>query len=240
MTAHDTSALRKLFFVLGVIVLVALVCAGYFFLSEAPWTSHFWEPSIRAFESQDRLAPPRPGAIVFTGSSSIARWHTLADDMSPLYVINRGFGGSQLSDVDWFASRIVLPYHPRAVVLYAGDNDLSRVFGKSPERVLRDFQSFVQIVHSGLPEAWIYFVSIKPSISRERVWPKMRTANQMIEAFAQSQERVEFIDISSAMLDPQGRPRSDLLESDGLHPNSKCYALWTSIIKPRLMQRFGP
>jgi lysophospholipase L1-like esterase len=239
MTAHSTSAIRKRFPVL-VVVLLALVCAGYAFLPEPLWNSRFWEPSIRAFESQDRLAPPRSGAIVFTGSSSIARWRTLANDMNPLYVINRGFGGSQLSDVDRYAWRIVLPYHPRAVVLYAGDNDMAGRFGKSPERVLRDFHTFVEIVHSGLPEAWIYYVSIKPSISRERVWPKMRAANQIIEAFAQTQARVEFIDISAAMLDPQGRPRSDLLESDGLHPNSKCYALWTSIIKPRLLQRFGP
>lgn len=128
-----------------------------------------WESSVRQFEEADRLHPPGPGVIVFTGSSSIRLWDTLADDMKPLNVVNRGFGGSQIADVNHFANRIVIPYRPRAVVLYAGENDLSAPWSKSPETVFADFRKFVQIVHSQLPETWIYYVSMKPSPLREAV-----------------------------------------------------------------------
>ena len=202
--------------------------------------SDSWEPEIRSFEQSDQTAPPKPGGIVFTGSSSIRLWETLSHDMKPLDVINRGFGGSQLDEVNRYVPRIVIPYHPRAVVLYCGDNDLAEPNRKSAETVLADFQRFVELVHGALPDTWIYYVSIKPSTQRWSRWPEMQRANSLIAAFARTHERVQFIDVSSAMLDSAGKPRPDLLKEDGLHPNPKCYRLWTSIIKPVLMQRFGP
>src|ERR1700727_2542217 len=81
-----------------------------------------WESSIREFESHDKVNPPTPGVIVFVGSSSIRFWRTLETDMAPLDVINRGFGGSEMSDVAQYANRVVVAYKPRAVVVYAGDN----------------------------------------------------------------------------------------------------------------------
>jgi len=227
----------RLFRIFAAAILVACGIGFYFFRSmQKP---EFWESEIQAFERNDRISAPKAGVIVFTGSSSIHFWDSLAEDMKPLDVINRGFGGSQIADVNYFAPRIVLPYHPPAVVLYCGDNDLAWPASKSSNRVFGDFQRFVQIVHGELPETWIYFISIKPSTLRRRSWPKMRQMNQMVEAFAQTHERVQYIDVASAMLDAQGEPRRDLLKADGLHPNQKCYALWTSIIKPILMQRFG-
>jgi lysophospholipase L1-like esterase len=226
---------------LRIIAAVILVACGIaFYVLRSMRRAEFWESEIRTFERDDRLMPPKPGVIVFTGSSSIRFWDTLAADMKPLDVINRGFGGSQIADVNYFTPRIVLPYHPRAVVLYCGDNDLAWPASKSPERVFGDFERFVQIIHNESPEIWIYYVSIKPSTLRRSSWPKMQRMNRMVEAFARTQERVQFIDVASAMLDAQGEPRRDLLKGDGLHPNQKCYALWTSIIKPVLMQRFAP
>jgi lysophospholipase L1-like esterase len=202
-----------------------------------PW---FWELSIRRFERSDGMSPPEPGVIVFTGSSSINFWSSLAGDMKPLDVINRGFGGSQIAEVNYFAPRIILPYRPSAVVLYCGDNDLSWPWSKSPDTVLDDFKQFVAIIHAQLPETWIYYISIKPTTLRSGNWPTMQKTNQMISAFIRTQDRVQFVDVSSAMLDSQGKPRRDLLKWDGLHPNPKCYALWTSILKPILLARFGP
>jgi len=198
-----------------------------------------WESSIQKFEEQDKVNPPKLGGIVFTGSSSIARWDTLVDEMKPLDVINRGFGGSQYSDLNQYAKRIVIVYHPRAVVVYEGDNDLSPGSSKTPESVAHDARQFVQIVHSALPETWIYIISIKPSPSRWNEWSRMKAANRMIRRFARTQERVQYIDVASAMFDTQGKLRADLFVDDGLHPTRKCYALWTSIIKPILLQRFG-
>lgn len=198
-----------------------------------------WESSIRQFEKADRLHPPPPGVIVFAGSSSIRLWDTLVEDMKPLEVLNRGFGGSQIAEVNHYVSRIVIPYHPRAVVLYAGENDLYEPWSKSPEAVFADFRKFVQIVHSQLPETWIYYVSMKPSPSRLSHWAKFQEANRLIEDYAHTQSRVEFIDIRPVMLDAQGRPRPELFRADGLHMNAAGYALWTSMIKPVLLERFG-
>jgi len=211
----------------------------YYFVSTALAQTQDWESSIRKFEEQDKVKPPKLGGIVFTGSSSIARWETLVDEMKPLDVINRGFGGSQYSDLNQYAKRIVIAYHPRAVVVYEGDNDLAAGSSKTPESVANDARVFVQIIHSALPETWIYIISIKPSKSRLKEWPRMKAANRMIRYFARTQERVQYIDVASAMFDTQGNLRTDLLVEDGLHPTRKCYALWTSIIKPVLLQRFG-
>jgi len=153
-------------------------------------------------------------------------------------VLNRGFGGSQIAEVNYFAGRIVLPYRSRAVVLYAGDNDLSAPWSKSPARIFADFQQFVQIVHSQLPGTWIYYVSMKPL--RFGDWEKFQTINRMIGDYIRTQVRVLFIDIRPAMLDAQGHPRRELFRMDGLHMNAAGYALWTSIIKPILLSRFGP
>lgn len=198
-----------------------------------------WEPDIRKFEDQDKTNPPKPGVIVFAGSSSFARWDTLLDDMKGLNVINRGFGGSQYTDLNQYAPRIVIAYHPAAVVLYEGDNDLSTGSTKTPQSVANNAKEFVRMVHSGSADTWIYFLSIKPSKARWKEWQQMKSANTMIAKFAKTQQRVQYIDVASAMLDAQGHPRDDLFAEDGLHPNAKCYALWTSIIKPVLLQREG-
>jgi lysophospholipase L1-like esterase len=199
----------------------------------------FWRFQISAYERADRANPPKPGVIVFTGSSSIRFWHTLADDLKPLEVINRGFGGSQIAHVNQYASRIIIPYKPRAVVLYAGDNDLSWPWSKTPEQVCGDFKKFVGIIHASLPETWIYYISIKPSTSRWANWEKFQKTNGLIAAYIRTQPRVQFIDVDAAMLDAQGHPRGELFRWDGLHMNAKGYAVWTAIITPILVSRFG-
>ncbi len=199
----------------------------------------FWRFQIFGYERADQDQRPKPGVIVFTGSSSIRFWRTLAEDMKPLDVVNRGFGGSQIANVNHFAGRIVIPYRPRAVVLYAGDNDLSWPWSKSPEVVLDDFKRFVEIIHSELPGTWIYYVSMKPTPAGWSNWEVLRKTNGMIEAFIRTQDRTQFIDVSSAMLNAQGQPRGELFGWDHMHMNAAGYALWRSIIKPVLLNRFG-
>ena len=226
---------KRLLVLLSVIV---LIIASTFFAFWAMGTSWFWGFQISGYEKQDRINPPKPDVIVFTGSSSIRFWHTLSGDMKPLNVINRGFGGSQLSQVNEYATRIVLPYRPKAVVLYAGENDMSWPWHKSADTVLADFQQFVKIVHTAIPEAPIYYVSMKPDPARWGNWPALANANRMIEAYCRSEVRVKFIDVSAAMLDGQGKPRRELFRWDGLHMNGQGYALWTSIIRPVLLDEF--
>ena len=219
--------------------ILSLVCACAFCIFWAMGKAGFWRFQISAYETADRANPPKAGVIVFTGSSSVRFWDTLADDMKPLDVINRGFGGSQIAQVNEYASRIIIPYRPRAVVLYAGDNDLSWPWSKTPEQVSGDFKKFVEIIHANLSETWIYYVSIKPSISRWGNWEKFQETNELIKADILTQPRAQFIDVDAAMLDSQGKPRAELFRRDGLHMNAKGYAVWTSIIRPVLLSRFG-
>lgn len=222
-----------LFFLVLIVVLLAPVIMLR--AMGRPW---FWSHSIRRFEALDRVASPKPGVIVFTGSSSINFWKTLVDDMKPLDVINRGFGGSQLAQVNYHAKKIVLPYRPCAIVLYAGENDLSWPWSKTPQTVFADFKAFLALVQGVLPQTYIYFISIKPSPRRRRQLPRQREANRLIENFCRTQARVQFIDVTSAMLDKDGEPRVELFVGDRVHPNARCYELWTSIIKPILLRQF--
>jgi lysophospholipase L1-like esterase len=173
---------------------------------------------------------------VFTGSSSILLWETLAEDMAPMAVLNRGFGGSVIAHVTHFADRIVLPYEPSAIVLYAGDNDIA--FGLSSDCTFRDFEAFVGHIHAAAPNTPIYYVSIKPSPARWALWEDMQRANQLIEARSKTDPTLHFIDISEAMLDEQGEPIEELFD-DGLHMTPAGYQLWTSIIRPRLAADLG-
>ena len=191
-----------------------------------------WEKYIARFEAADKKQMPQPDGVLFIGSSSIRMWKTLKQDFPGLPVINRGFGGSQIADSNHFAGRIVHPYKPRQIVLYAGDNDVAG--GKSPERVLADFQQFLKTVRAKLPKVRVSFIAIKPSLSRWKLSGKMAMANSLVRDACGKDKRLDYIDIWQPMLDDNGKPRPDLFLGDGLHLNAKGYALWTSIVKPHL------
>jgi lysophospholipase L1-like esterase len=191
-----------------------------------------WEPDIQRFEAADRISPRRPGALVFVGSSSIRMWETLEADFPGLPVLNRGFGGSELSDAVRFADRIVTPYKPRVVVLYAGDNDLAA--GKTPAQVSADFRSFVAIVRRKLPETRIAFVAIKPSLARLSIIDKARETNQLIRDYVRGDDKLAYVDVFAPMLDASGKPRQELFLEDGLHMNAKGYVIWRDLIFPIL------
>ncbi len=194
-----------------------------------------WEDTIAAFESKDNEQFPQPGMVLFVGSSSIVMWKTLETDFAPIRVLNRGFGGSQIEDSIHFADRIIIPYRPAAVVLYAGDNDIAA--GKKSAHVLADFERFAAIVGKALPGTPIFFITIKPSLSRWSLWPKMKRANELIEALCSHVDNLEYLDVASAMLKDDGTVRGDLFLEDNLHLNEQGYRLWTSIIKPRIEAR---
>ena len=190
-----------------------------------------WESEIKAFEAADKTNPPPHGAALFIGSSSIRQWKTLAEDFQEYKVINRGFGGSQIIDSVAFADRIVIPYTPRMILVYAGDNDIAA--GKSPEQVLADFKAFTRKVRPSLVEAKVAFISIKPSPSRWEFAEKIKAANRLIEDFCKD-ERLIYVDVFNPMLGADGKPRPELFVEDRLHLNHKGYALWTAMIRPRL------
>jgi hypothetical protein len=192
-----------------------------------------WESAMQSFEAEDRENFPEPGSVLFIGSSSIKRWETVKDDMAPLSVIHRGFGGSQMVDVIQYFDRIVLPYKPADIVLYEGDNDIGQ--GKSPHRVLSDFRVFVSMIKAQLPQTRIHFIAIKPSVKRLALLEEMRMVNMMIEVYCNGDDRMNFIDIWNPVVDEEGKPHPELFVEDMLHLNADGYAIWADIIKAHLL-----
>ncbi len=224
------------------VILILVTFVGFYYYSiiqkvesDDPFV---WESNIQEFEKQDINLPPPTGAILFIGSSSIKFWSTLSEDMKPLPVINRGFGGAKVADVIHFLPRIVFAYKPKVVVFYAGDNDISMGKKQSAEEVLTNYESFVYMLHNQLPNTKIYFISIKPSVNRWQYWQEMDKANQLIQAFSNKNEKLGFIDISSSMLNAVSEPRDDILIWDGIHMNDEGYKIWTSIVKPILEKHY--
>ncbi len=191
-----------------------------------------WEGEIAAFEAGDGRQQPEHGGIVFVGSSSIRLWKTLAKDFPEHRVLNRGFGGSELADSVAFAERIIFPYEPRMVVLYAGGNDISN--GKSAQQVFEDFREFVAKVRSGLPEVEIAYISIAGNPARWAQVEEVKAANRLIEDYAKELKGVRFINVFAKMLDEGGQPRGDIFVADKLHMNEAGYKIWADVVRPFL------
>ncbi len=190
-----------------------------------------WEADMQRFEAADAQSPPPRGGVLFIGSSSIRFWDTLAQDFPGVPVINRGFGGSELRDSTWYADRIVVPYAPRQILIYAGDNDLNA--GRTPQQLHADFIAFVERVRRDLPKAKIAYISNKPSPSRAQLLSVQREANTLIAAEAK-RLGVDYIDIFTPMLDASGQPDESLFIEDRLHMNRAGYVIWQRVIAPYL------
>lgn len=194
--------------------------------------SHLWEKEITAFALADKKDFPKKGKILFLGSSSIRGWRTLQEDFPSVYTINRGFGGSHLEDVNFYASQIVFPYKPGLIVLYAGENDI--VAGKSVETVFNDFKVFVSLVRKKLPKSRLIVVSLKPSPARWEFTPKFKELNNLIRTEAENDKRLLFVDVWTPMLDEKGEPKKDIFLGDKLHMNAKGYEIWREMLAPKI------
>jgi len=192
-----------------------------------------FEKEILRFEESDQAAAPRQGSILFVGSSTIRLWKTLAEDMAPLPVINRGFGGATIGEVNYYFHRIVDKYKPRLVVFYAGENDLFSP-DISVDSVVQDFNAFRDSMHTYLPHCKAIFISVKPSPARWGFQDKFLEANNRFEAICKYDPAWSYIDVIPSMLDAGARPRREIYRADSLHMNAAGYARWTKIIKPHL------
>jgi lysophospholipase L1-like esterase len=192
-------------------------------------------PAVLCFSAKDRLSRPPHDVIVFTGSSTIAHWSSLREDMAPLRVLNRGINGAQIHQITHYVDRIIIPYRPRAVVLYAGENDISGVLWsakKNPDEVLSAFGAFCDRIHARLPDAPIHFISIKPPKRRAPTGTAFQAANKLVKAHCESDRRLHFIDVAPALLDADGQPRG--FGWDGIHLNDEGYRIVTSVVRPCL------
>ena len=223
-------SLRRFAPLLGLLFALALLPA-----SAAP---DRWKAEIDQLTANDATTRLAPGGAVFVGSSSIRLWRSLATDFPGRPVLNRGFGGSQLADSVHYFDRLVAAHRPVIVVLYAGENDLND--GKTPEQVAADFAAFRAKVQTDLPGARLFYLSIKLSPSREKIWEGAKRANALIAAACAGDPHCTFVDLVTPMTGADGRPRAELFGPDRLHLNADGYALWTSVLRPLLPPHVQP
>jgi lysophospholipase L1-like esterase len=206
---------------------LALSAAGSFAQQEQPP----FKAEIERFVAADQQNPQAPCQVLFVGSSSIALWETLASDMAPLPVINRGFGGSEIEHVNRWFDEIVTPYRPREIVFYAGENDIAA--GKSVAQVVTAFDAFMAHKTAVLGQTPVYFISLKPSKLRFAQFELQSQVNDAIRARAARRADLHYIDVVASMLEA-GKPK-DLFIADDLHMSPEGYALWTAAVKAALL-----
>lgn len=191
-----------------------------------------FEKQVRLYEESDRANPPPPGAILLAGDSQFFRWKTLHEDLPGYTIVNRGIDSFQLHHVLHYFDRLVLPHKPRLIILHVGGNDVHN--GKSPERLLADFKTFVDRIRAALPDVPVVFSSITPGPGRWDEAPQRKEANRVIKDYVATQPDLRFVDLWDAMLTPAGQPREDLWVEDRVHPNRAGYQLRVQIMRPLL------
>lgn len=198
----------------------------------------FWEFAVKGIEKRYKGDLPQ-SKILFYGSSSISFWKTLKDDMAPLQVLNHGIPGIKITDATYYIDRLATPFHPKAMVLFAGTNDMSGIKGgtRTGEEVYRSTIEFFEKARESMPGTPIYYIAITPTPTKRKVRADVDTANRMIREYIEENANMglRFIDCEKGILDENGQPKRELFRMDGIHFNGKGYKVWTECIRPVLM-----
>jgi lysophospholipase L1-like esterase len=197
-----------------------------------------FEKDIQAFVNGDATNPPPRQAILFVGSSIFREWTQLPEQMAPLPVFNRAFGGSLTTDVLHYMDRIVLPYEPRIIVYYCGSNDVN--VGRNADQIFAGFRKFAERVQVRLPHTRIFYVSINRAPQKKAQWSIVDSANAKVKHYCGTNAAVTFIDVNPALFDAAGEPRLDLYQPDQLHFREAAYAAFAEIVKPVLVREWKP
>lgn len=197
-------------------------------------TENRFEKTIQGFEQNDQQKSPPANPILFTGSSSIVFWKDLDTYFPNRGVLNRGFGGSTLTDVRHFADRVIVRYKPRQIVLYVGENDIAG--GKTGQQTYEQFVDLFRYVRQKLGRVPIVYIAMKPSPSRRKFWPEIQKANQLIRSFLSKERKTDFVDVWPLMLTAGGQPIPELYRSDSLHMTDKGYQVWAPAVRPYLLR----
>lgn len=199
-------------------------------------TAQAYEEEIKAFRKQDSIAMPAKGQILFVGSSSFTMWKDVQNYFPAYPILNRGFGGSTLLDVTYYAEDVIFKYDPKQIVIYCGENDFAGNDSLYPAQVAQRFMDLFKLIRTRYKKVPIAYISMKPSPSRQHLMAKFNVANVMIRNFLKKQKKTAFIDVYHKMLNEDGTPLKDIFGPDNLHMNPKGYAIWQKIILPYLIK----
>ncbi len=188
--------------------------------------------AIAAFLTEDRTNPPPKHAILFIGSSIFRQWKSLKEQMGPLPVFNRAFGGSRTAEILYYMDKIVLPYEPQIIVYYCGSNDINANI--KPEEIYGNFKQFVNRVQAKLPRTQVFFTSINRAPQKMARWAEVDAANALIKEYCAGDKLLGFIDVNPALFDKENKPRMELYQPDKLHLLEPAYVEFAAIIKPMI------
>lgn len=196
---------------------------------------HAFSNEVAAFKQEDKKHGRIEGTILFVGSSSFRMWDSLQSYFPSYAILNRGFGGSTLKDVIYYADDIIFPYRPKQIVIYCGENDLTEP--NVGEAVVFDrFKILFEMIRKQFTDIPILFISIKPSPSRKQFRASVESTNASIKYFLSQQKHTGFIDVYHLMLNEKGNPKPEIFKSDSLHMNKNGYDIWQRAIAPHLIK----
>ncbi|MFY1045861.1 GDSL-type esterase/lipase family protein [Chryseobacterium sp. GP-SGM7] len=191
----------------------------------------FWQ-DIQNFKKIDQDTAPPKNSILLLGSSSFTKWKNVSDYFPGKVIINRGFGGSRLTDLNYFSEDLLNPYEPKQIIIYCGENDFADNDKLKADVVVDRYKTFYKKIRAKFPNTQVDYISIKYSPSREKLWPQMKEANKKMAKFMKKEKNADFIDITKVMNDSNGNIRKDLFVEDMLHMTPEGYRLWTSVMNP--------
>lgn len=188
-----------------------------------------WQAFVE-YRSKDH--PPKSGAVICIGSSQMGNWKSVAEDLAPLTVYNFGIGGSKMKDAaEQFVDHLVVPFKPRAVILYEGSNDIAA--GVTPEEFLKQFKELHKKLHQALPETRLYVLGIVPSPGKRfEKWDSIQRANENLKSECAGKPLLTYLDTTSPLLGADGQPKMDCFLPKNIHLNATGYKVWTSVIAP--------
>ena len=195
-----------------------------------------FDADIGQFVQQDKISFPPINQFLFIGSSSIRLWLSLEEDMKPLKVINRGFGGAHIKHINRHLDKIVFPYKPKAIIFFCGSNDING--WNSPQDVFAEFEIFFNSVKKRLPKTKVFVIGIQPSPSRFDQRPRQLEWNDAVSNLSKTDPNLVYVDVSSAMLSSDNKPRLELYTYDTLHMNENGYKIWTKRVRENLKNYF--
>ena len=221
---------------------LVLACLPTASAAPAPSGSGTYAGVIQAWKDQDALNPPPTDAVLFLGSSSFRLWEGLARGFDDYNVIQRGFGGAEMCDLNAYIGDVVLPYDPDVIVLYAGSNDI--VTGTTPAMHVDQLASFISQVHAGQnqskPPTPIVYVGLTPTLAKWADWATIDQVNQLVSSFAASNPSLHYVDTPPLFLATGSPPAAYLFTTDENHLSPAGYAIWEAEIRATLLGLKAP
>ncbi len=190
---------------------------------------------VQTIKKYDKIYEAPKGSIVFTGSSSIRLWSDMAKAFPEYTVLNRGVGGTRTNDITRYVDDLIVPYAPKQVVIYVGENDISDN-ALNADSIFARFKMLYSTIRTKLPTVPLVYIAMKPSPSRVQFIDKVKAANQLISQFIKTEKNIAFVDIYPLMVDGKGNIKEELFRGDRLHMKPEGYALWEKALKPYLLK----